>query len=254
MNALPDTSRSDENTTHFGFQTVRESEKASRVANVFDSVASRYDLMNDLMSAGLHRLWKSFAVSRSGVRAGGRVLDIAGGTGDLSLAFAKRVGASGQVVLTDLNNAMLTHGRDRLMDKGFAVPVAQCDAENIPFPDNAFDCVTVAFGLRNMTRKDRALAEMRRVLKPGGRLLVLEFSRVWKPLAPLYDFYSFKIIPRMGRLITRDAASYQYLVESIRVHPDQEELKRLMESAGLEKVEYFNLSLGVVALHRAFKF
>jgi len=247
-------SPSSDKTTHFGFQTVCESEKADKVADVFDSVASRYDLMNDLMSGGLHRLWKSFTISQSGVREGYRVLDIAGGTGDLSLAFAKRVGASGQVVLTDLNNAMLTRGRDRLLDKGHPAPAAQCNAERIPFPNDTFDCVTVAFGLRNMTHKEKALSEMRRVLKPGGRLLVLEFSHVWKPLAPLYDFYSFKVIPRIGQLITKDAASYQYLVESIRVHPDQESLKGLMESAGLEQVEYFNLSLGVVALHRGFKF
>ena len=243
-----------EQTTHFGFETVAEREKARRVADVFDSVASRYDLMNDLMSGGLHRLWKSFTIARSGVRAGSRVLDVAGGTGDLSRAFAKRVGPSGQVWLTDINNAMLARGRDRLLDAGFMVPAAQCDAEKLPFPDDWFDCVTVAFGLRNMTHKDKALAEMRRVLKPGGRLLVLEFSQVWKPLAPLYDFYSFQVIPRVGKLVTDDAESYRYLAESIRVHPDQEELCTLMEQAGLEKVEYFNLALGVVALHRGFKF
>jgi demethylmenaquinone methyltransferase/2-methoxy-6-polyprenyl-1,4-benzoquinol methylase len=243
-----------DNTTHFGFQTVSESEKAEKVADVFDSVASRYDLMNDLMSAGMHRLWKAFAIAQSGVREGSRVLDIAGGTGDLSLAFARKAGKSGQVVLTDINNAMLTCGRDRLLDKSCPVPAAQCDAESIPFRDDTFDCVSVAFGLRNMTHKEKALAEMRRVLKPGGRLLVLEFSRVWKPLTPLYDFYSFRVIPRIGQLVTKDAASYQYLVESIRVHPDQETLKAMMESVGLEKVEYFNLCLGVVALHRAFKF
>lgn len=243
-----------EQTTHFGFETVAEREKARRVADVFDSVASRYDLMNDLMSGGLHRLWKSFTIARSGVRAGSRVLDVAGGTGDLSRAFAKHVGPSGQVWLTDINNAMLARGRDRLLDAGFMVPAAQCDAEKLPFPDDWFDCVTVAFGLRNMTHKDKALAEMRRVLKPGGRLLVLEFSQVWKPLAPLYDFYSFQVIPRVGKLVTDDAESYRYLAESIRVHPDQEELCALMEQAGLEKVEYFNLALGVVALHRGFKF
>ena len=254
MSECSSPSPSSDKTTHFGFQTVRESEKADKVADVFDSVASRYDLMNDLMSGGLHRLWKAFTIAQSGVREGYRVLDIAGGTGDLSLAFAKKVGASGQVVLTDLNNAMLTRGRDRLLDKGHPVQAAQCNAESIPFPNDTFDCVTVAFGLRNMTHKEKALSEMRRVLKPGGRLLVLEFSRVWKPLAPLYDFYSFKVIPRIGQLITKDAASYQYLVESIRVHPDQETLKGLMESVGLERVEYFNLSLGVVALHRGFKF
>jgi demethylmenaquinone methyltransferase/2-methoxy-6-polyprenyl-1,4-benzoquinol methylase len=243
-----------ESKTHFGFEQVAEAEKARRVAEVFDSVAHRYDIMNDLMSGGMHRLWKSFTIARSGVREGSRVLDVAGGTGDLSLAFARKVGKTGQVWLTDINNAMLTHGRDRLCDKGFMLPVAQCDAEKLPFPDDYFDCVTVAFGLRNMTHKDAALAEMRRVLRPGGRLLVLEFSQVWKPLAPVYDLYSFKIIPRIGEIITKDAASYRYLAESIRVHPDQETLKGMMEHAGLEKVEYFNLTLGVVALHRGFKF
>lgn len=243
-----------ESKTHFGFEQVAEAEKARRVAEVFDSVAHRYDIMNDLMSGGMHRLWKSFTIARSGIREGSRVLDVAGGTGDLSLAFARKVGKSGQVWLTDINNAMLTHGRDRLCDKGFMLPVAQCDAEKLPFPDDYFDCVTVAFGLRNMTHKDAALAEMRRVLRPGGRLLVLEFSQVWKPLAPVYDLYSFKIIPRIGEIITKDAASYRYLAESIRVHPDQETLKGMMELAGLEKVEYFNLTLGVVALHRGFKF
>ena len=240
--------------THFGFEQVAEAEKARRVAEVFDSVAQRYDLMNDLMSAGLHRLWKVFTIARSGVRAGSRVLDVAGGTGDLSLAFAKKVGRSGQVWLTDINNAMLTNGRDRLCDKGFMIPVAQCDAEKLPFPNDYFDCVSVAFGLRNMTHKEAALAEMRRVLRPGGCLLVLEFSHVWKPLAPAYDFYSFKVIPRIGKIITSDADSYRYLAESIRVHPDQATLKQMMEQAGLEKVDYYNLTLGVVALHRGFKF
>ena len=243
-----------QNQTHFGYEQVAEAEKARRVAGVFDSVAQRYDLMNDLMSGGLHRLWKAITIDRSGVREGSRVLDVAGGTGDLSLAFSRRVGKSGQVWLTDINNSMLTNGRDRLADKGFLLPVAQCDAEKLPFPDDYFDCVSVAFGLRNMTHKDRALAEMYRVLRPGGRLLVLEFSHVWKPLAPLYDFYSFKIIPRVGELVTKDEASYRYLAESIRVHPDQDALKLLMEQAGFEKVEYFNLTLGVVALHRGFKF
>ena len=243
-----------ESKTHFGFEQVAEAEKARRVAEVFDSVAHRYDIMNDLMSGGMHRLWKSFTIARSGVREGSRVLDVAGGTGDLSLAFARKVGKTGQVWLTDINNAMLTHGRDRLCDKGFLLPVAQCDAEKLPFPDDYFDCVTVAFGLRNMTHKDLALAEMRRVLRPGGRLLVLEFSQIWKPLAPVYDLYSFKVIPRIGEIITKDADSYPYLAESIRVHPDQETLKGMMENAGLEKVEYFNLTLGVVALHRGFKF
>ena len=240
--------------THFGFEQVAEAEKAQRVAEVFTSVAQKYDLMNDLMSGGLHRLWKAFTIARSGVREGSRVLDVAGGTGDLSLAFARKVGQSGQVWLTDINNAMLAHGRDRLCDKGFLVPAVQCDGEKLPFPDNYFDCVTVAFGLRNMTHKDAALAEMKRVLRPGGRLLVLEFSRIWKPLEPAYDFYSFKVIPRLGELITQDEASYRYLAESIRVHPDQETLKTMMEQAGFDEVEYFNLTLGVVALHRGFKF
>ena len=240
--------------THFGFEPIAEAEKARRVAQVFDSVAQRYDLMNDLMSGGMHRFWKAFSIARSGVRPGSRVLDVAGGTGDLALVFAHKVGKRGEVWLTDINNAMLTHGRDRLCDKGYLLPVAQCDAEKLPFPDDHFDCVTVAFGLRNMTHKDAALAEMRRVLRPGGCVLVLEFSQVWKPLAPIYDFYSFKVIPRIGEMITHDAASYRYLAESIRVHPDQETLKEMMEQVGLEKVEYFNLTLGVVALHRGFKF
>ena len=240
--------------THFGYEQVAEEEKAQRVADVFSSVANRYDLMNDLMSGGMHRLWKAFTIAQSGVREGSRVLDVAGGTGDLSLAFAKKAGKSGQVWLTDINNAMLTRGRDRLCDKGYIMPVAQCDAEKLPFPDDYFDLVTVAFGLRNMTHKDKALAEMRRVLKPGGRLLVLEFSQVWKPLAPLYDFYSFKVIPRLGGMIVQDEDSYRYLAESIRVHPDQESLKAIMEQVGLEKVEYFNLMFGVVALHRGYKY
>ena len=241
-------------TTHFGFQQVAESEKASKVRSVFSSVAGSYDVMNDLMSFGLHRLWKAFTVQLAGVRKGDKVLDVAGGTADLSLAFARKVGPTGQVWLTDINHAMLSVGRDRVVDKGFLLPVAQCDAEKLPFPDNHFDVVTVAFGLRNMTHKDLALAEMRRVLRPGGRLLVLEFSQIWKPLAPVYDLYSFKVIPRIGEIITKDADSYRYLAESIRVHPDQKTLKGMMESAGLEKVEYFNLTLGVVALHRGFKF
>jgi len=241
-------------TTHFGFKTVNESEKAQKVADVFHSVASRYDLMNDLMSAGLHRLWKIFAIEQSGVREGSRVLDIAGGTADLSLAFAKRVGKSGQVVLTDINSSMLTVGRDRMLDEGFAMPAVQCDAEKIPFPENYFDCVTVAFGLRNMTHKDVALRDMYRVLKPGGRLLVLEFSKVWKPLQPVYDTYSFKLLPLMGKLIAKDADSYRYLAESIRMHPSQEELKQMMEQAGFGRVEYYNLTAGVVALHKGFKF
>ena len=244
----------DKTTTDFGFQTVAEDEKAQHVRGVFDSVADRYDLMNDLMSAGLHRLWKRITIAHSGARAGWRVLDVAGGTGDLSLAFAKLVGDTGQVWLTDINNAMLTRGRDRLLDSGFGVPATQCDAEKLPFPSDYFNCITVAFGLRNMTHKDRALAEMHRVLRPGGRLLVLEFSHVWAPLRPAYDFYSFQVLPRLGQLVTQDGDSYRYLAESIRMHPDQETLKAMMESVGLERVEYFNLTGGVVALHKGWKF
>jgi demethylmenaquinone methyltransferase/2-methoxy-6-polyprenyl-1,4-benzoquinol methylase len=240
-------------TTDFGFQKVPEDEKARRVAGVFDSVASRYDLMNDLMSAGLHRVWKRFTVEQSGLRPGQRVLDVAGGTADLAIPFARRVGAGGEVVLTDINPAMLARGRDRMLDAGLAAPAVQCDAEQLPFADAHFDCVSVAFGLRNMTRKDRALAEMRRVLRPGGRLLVLEFSRVWQPLQPLYDAYSLKVLPLLGKWVANDSESYRYLAESIRVHPDQEQLKVLMEQAGLERVEYFNLSAGVVALHRGYR-
>jgi demethylmenaquinone methyltransferase / 2-methoxy-6-polyprenyl-1,4-benzoquinol methylase len=242
------------NSTHFGYQQVPESEKARKVEGVFTSVAQRYDLMNDLMSAGLHRLWKRFALEQSLVRPGQRVLDVAGGTADLARAFAKRVGPAGTVVLTDINAAMLGIGRDRLIDDGVLTPAVQCDAEKLPFASGYFDCVSVAFGLRNMTHKEAALAEMFRVLRPGGRLLVLEFSRVWKPLQPAYDTYSFRVLPKMGELITKDADSYRYLAESIRMHPDQETLKHLMEQVGLERVEYFNLAAGVVALHRGYKF
>jgi demethylmenaquinone methyltransferase/2-methoxy-6-polyprenyl-1,4-benzoquinol methylase len=240
--------------THFGYQSVDEAEKASRVAGVFSSVAARYDLMNDLMSGGLHRVWKAFAVTLAGVREGERVLDVAAGSGDLSIDFAKRAGTSGEVWLTDINQAMLERGRDRLLDCGYAVPAVQCDAERLPFPSNHFDCVSVAFGLRNMTNKDAALAEMRRVLKSGGRLLVLEFSQVWRPLRKAYEWYSFKVLPWLGKKVTGDEAAYRYLAESIRMHPDQESLKDLLERAGLENVEYFNLSAGVVALHRGYKF
>jgi demethylmenaquinone methyltransferase/2-methoxy-6-polyprenyl-1,4-benzoquinol methylase len=240
--------------THFGFETVAEEEKAKKVAGVFTSVASKYDVMNDLMSAGLHRLWKRYAVSISGVRAGQRVLDVAGGSADLSRLFLKKVGSTGQVVLTDINNAMLRVGRDRLLDEGIATPTALCDAEHLPFPDNYFDCVSIAFGLRNVTHKDAALREMQRVLKPGGRVIVLEFSKVAKPLEKAYDLYSFKLLPQMGKLIANDADSYRYLAESIRMHPGQEELKQMMEQAGLERVEYFNLTGGVVAVHRGYKF
>lgn len=239
--------------THFGFETVAEEDKAKRVAGVFTSVASKYDIMNDLMSAGLHRVWKRFAVSVSGVRQGSRVLDVAGGSADLSRLFLDKVGETGQVVLTDINNAMLRVGRDRLLDEGIATPTAQCDAEHLPFPDNYFDCVSIAFGLRNVTHKDAALREMARVLKPGGRVIVLEFSKVAKPLEKAYDLYSFKILPKMGELIANDADSYRYLAESIRMHPGQEELKSMMEQAGLSRVEYFNMTGGVVAVHRGYK-
>jgi len=241
-------------TTDFGFNTVAESEKARRVAGVFDSVAERYNLMNDRMSAGMHRLGKRFAVEASGIKKGNRVLDIAGGTADLSALFVEHVGSNGEVWLTDINNSMLTLGRDRLLDQGAAVPVAQCDAERLPFPNDYFDCVSVAFGLRNMTHKDRALTEMLRVLRPGGCVIVLEFSKIWKPLQRLYDAYSFNLLPAMGSLIAKDHDSYRYLVESIRVHPSQDELKQLMQQVGFERVKYFNLAGGVVALHRGYKF
>ena len=235
--------------THFGYQTVAEAEKAAKVAQVFHSVANRYDVMNDLMSAGLHRVWKAFTIGRANVRPGMKVLDIAGGTGDLARAFAKRAGPSGQVWLTDINDSMLRVGRDRLIDDGVLVPTAVCDAEKLPFPDGYFDRVSVAFGLRNMTHKERALAEMRRVLKPGGKLLVLEFSRVSRTLAPLYDWYSFNILPWLGSKVAGDADSYRYLAESIRMHPDQPTLAGMLEEAGLSRVRYFNLSAGIVALH-----
>jgi demethylmenaquinone methyltransferase/2-methoxy-6-polyprenyl-1,4-benzoquinol methylase len=239
--------------THFGFQTVREEEKAKKVAGVFTSVASKYDIMNDLMSVGLHRIWKRFAVGLANVHEGQLVLDIAGGSGDLSRLFLDKVGSNGQVVLTDINNAMLRVGRDRLLDEGKATPTTQCDAEHLPFPDNYFDCVSIAFGLRNVTHKDAALREMHRVLKPGGRVIVLEFSKVAKPLEKMYDLYSFKLLPKMGELIAGDADSYRYLAESIRMHPGQEELKQMMVDAGLERVEYFNMTGGVVAVHRGYK-
>jgi demethylmenaquinone methyltransferase/2-methoxy-6-polyprenyl-1,4-benzoquinol methylase len=240
--------------TDFGFQRVAEGEKARRVADVFGSVAPRYDLMNDLMSLGLHRAWKAFAVAMSGVREGDRVLDVAGGSGDLARALARRVGPAGEVWLTDISGPMLAAGRDRLLDDGLVLPLAQCDAERLPFPGASFDCVTVAFGLRNMTRKDAALAEMRRVLRPGGRLLVLEFSKVWKPLEKAYDWYSFSVLPWLGRRVANDESAYRYLAESIRRHPDQEALRTAMERAGLEDVEYFNLAAGIVALHRGMRY
>ena len=235
--------------THFGFETVAETEKARRVRAVFDSVASKYDVMNDLMSAGLHRVWKAYTVTVANLKEGDRALDIAGGTGDLALAFAKKVGKTGQVVHTDINEAMLRVGRDRLLDAGVVLPTVVCDAEKLPFPDRHFDLVSVAFGLRNMTHKDVALAEMCRVLKPGGKLLVLEFSKVAPPLAKAYDWYSFKILPQLGKLVTGDADSYRYLAESIRMHPGQEELKAMMKKAGFGHVDFHNMSGGVVALH-----
>ena len=236
-------------TTHFGFESVDEQDKARRVRGVFDSVAPKYDVMNDLMSMGLHRAWKAYTVLVANVREGQQVLDIAGGTGDLALAFAPKVGITGRVVHTDINEAMLREGRNRLLDAGVCLPTLVCDAEKLPFPDASFDVVTVAFGLRNMTHKDFALKEMNRVLKPGGKLLVLEFSKVAKPLEKLYDWYSFKVLPKIGKLVANDDASYQYLAESIRMHPGQEELKTLMRNTGFGHVDYHNLSGGVVALH-----
>ena len=239
--------------THFGFETVDEKDKATRGRGVFESVASKYDVMNDLMSGGLHRAWKAYTLMVANLKEGDRALDIAGGTGDLSLAFAKKVGSSGQVVHTDINFAMLSTGRDRLLNKGLVLPTVVCDAEKLPFPDNHFDVVSVAFGLRNMTHKDAALKEMNRVLKPRGKLLVLEFSKVAKPLEKAYDWYSFNILPRLGQLVAGDADSYRYLAESIRMHPGQEELKGLMKQAGFGHVDYHNLTAGVVALHVGIK-
>jgi demethylmenaquinone methyltransferase/2-methoxy-6-polyprenyl-1,4-benzoquinol methylase len=239
--------------THFGFQKVDETQKASRVRGVFDSVASKYDVMNDLMSMGLHRAWKAYTVAVANVREGDKVLDIAGGTGDLARAFAKRVGTRGTVVHTDINEAMLRQGRDRLLDDGLVLPTAICDAETLPFPNDSFDLVSVAFGLRNMTHKERALAEMNRVLRPGGRLLVLEFSKIAPPLAKAYDWYSFNVLPRIGKWVAGDADSYRYLAESIRMHPGQAELKAMMKTAGFGHVDVHNLSAGVVALHVGIK-
>ena len=239
--------------THFGFESVDETEKARRVRSVFDSVAPKYDVMNDLMSMGMHRAWKAYTVLVANVREGQQVLDIAGGTGDLALAFAPKVGATGRVVHTDINEAMLREGRNRLLDAGVCLPTLVCDAEHLPFADAGFDVVTVAFGLLNMTHKDVALQEMNRVLKPGGKLLVLEFSKIAKPLEKIYDWYSFKVLPKIGKLVANDDASYQYLAESIRMHPDQEGLKTLMQNTGFGHVDYHNLSGGVVALHVGIK-
>ena len=240
-------------TTHFGFQSVDEKDKAKAVRGVFDSVASKYDVMNDLMSVGMHRAWKAYTVLVANVKDGQRVLDIAGGTGDLALAFAPKVGSTGQVVHTDINEAMLREGRNRLLDAGVSLPTLACDAEHLPFANAYVDLVTVAFGLRNMTHKDAALLEMNRVLKPGGKLLVLEFSKVAKPLTKIYDWYSFKVLPKLGKLVANDDASYRYLAESIRMHPDQDTLKAMMLKGGFGHVDYHNLSGGVVALHVAIK-
>ncbi len=239
--------------THFGFETVDERAKAQRVRGVFDSVAPKYDLMNDLMSLGLHRAWKAYTLMVANLHEGDRALDIAGGTGDLALAFSKKVGKTGQVVHTDINEAMLRTGRDRLLDEGVALPTMVCDAEKLPFASDYFDLVSVAFGLRNMTHKDVALVEMNRVLKPGGKLLVLEFSKVAPPLEKIYDWYSFKLLPKLGQWVAGDASSYQYLAESIRMHPGQEELKALMKTAGFGHVDFHNMSGGIVALHVGIK-
>ncbi len=244
-------------TTHFGYQKVAAAEKAGKVAGVFDSVAGKYDVMNDLMSLGIHRLWKRFAIELSGVRAGERVLDLAGGTGDLTQQLLSRVGPKGVVVLSDINASMLREGRRRLVDEGLVgnVLYVQCDAEQLPFPDQSFDCITIGFGLRNVTHQNRALATMQRVLKPGGRTIILEFSHPVAPgLKPAYDLYSFAVLPVLGRLVANDAASYRYLAESIRMHPRQETLLRMMEEAGFERCQYFNLSGGIVAVHRGYKF
>ncbi len=240
-------------TTHFGFETVDEKDKARHVRGVFDSVAPRYDLMNDLMSAGLHRAWKAYTVMVANLREGDQVLDIAGGTGDLSLAFSRKVGSTGSVMHTDINEAMLRVGRDRLINLGVVLPTLVCDAEALPFPDNHFDLVSVAFGLRNMTHKDEALKEMCRVLKPRGRLLVLEFSKVAQPLAKAYDWYSFQVLPRLGKLVAGDDSSYRYLAESIRMHPGQDELKALMQQSGFGHVDYHNMPGGIAALHVGIK-
>ena len=241
-------------TTNFGYKQVTPEEKTRRVRGVFESVAPRYDVMNDVMSGGLHRLWKRFAVELAGVRQGDKVLDIAGGTGDMTRLFSDRAGPTGEVWLTDINGAMLAEGRDRMLDEGRVGPVAQCDAEYLPFPANTFNVICIAFGLRNVTRKDGALREMHRVLKPGGRALVLEFSRIAETLRPAYDWYSFNVLPAMGRLIVGDSASYTYLAESIRTHPDQETLAGMMTDAGLEQVDFHNLSGGLVAVHRGWKY
>ncbi len=247
---------SEENTTHFGFEQVKVEDKANRVAGVFHSVAAKYDVMNDLMSGGVHRIWKRFTIELSGVRKGNTVLDIAGGTGDLTRKFSTLVGEEGRVVLSDINDSMLNVGRDKLTDLGIAgnVSYAQADAQYLPFPDNTFDCITIAFGLRNVTDKALALRSMLRVLKPGGRLLVLEFSKPTNPLIEkIYDKYSFSLLPTMGKIIANDADSYRYLAESIRMHPNQDTLKKMMEEAGFEQCKYHNMTGGVVAVHKGYK-
>ena len=240
-------------TTHFGFEEVPTGEKAKRVARVFDSVAARYDIMNDVMSGGLHRIWKAMTISQANVRAGQKVLDVASGTGDLALAFAKKVGPHGKVVMTDINDQMLARGRNRLIDAGYPTQAVVCDAEHLPFPEGEFDLVTVAFGLRNMTDKAAALKQMHRVLKPGGKLMVLEFSKVAAPLEKIYDFYSFKVLPWLGKRIANDEASYRYLAESIRMHPGPEELAQMLRDAGFDVVRFSTMTAGVVALHQAIK-
>lgn len=247
----------EQETTHFGFRTVAKTDKVTMVADVFHSVASKYDLMNDLMSFGIHRIWKRFTIDCSGVRCGQRVLDLAGGTGDLTAKFSRMVGESGQVVLADINSSMLKTGRDKLRNRGVTgnISYVQANAESLPFPDDHFDCVTIAFGLRNVTEKEKALASIFRVLKPGGRLLVLEFSKpIFEPLSKAYDTYSFHILPLMGKWVAQDADSYRYLAESIRMHPDQDTLKNMMREAGFANTNYYNLTGGIVALHRGFKF
>jgi len=242
-------------TTHFGYQTVAVDEKVRRVRGVFDSVANRYDLMNDLMSGGLHRLWKRFTIEQAAVRRGHNVLDLAGGTGDLAGKFASQVGSSGHVVLADINASMLQQGRRRLIDAGVAgnLSIAQVDAENLPFADASFDCISIAFGLRNVTEMETALASMLRVLKPGGKLLILEFSKPSEAIKPAYDLYSFKVLPILGKLVANDAKSYQYLAESIRMHPDQDELTDMLRDAGFERCRYHNLAGGIVALHVGYR-
>lgn len=240
-------------TTHFGFESVPIDEKAAKVAKIFDSVAGQYDLMNDLMSCGLHRLWKRFALETTKIKAGSYVLDLAAGTGDLARGWAKKVGAAGQVWVTDINFSMLSIGRDQLLDAGLILDFALADAECLPFQADYFDCVSVAFGLRNMTDQNTALAEIWRVLKPGGQVVILEFSKIYQALAPLYDLYLFKVLPLMGRWVAKDERSYRYLAESIRMHPDQNTLKQMLITAGFSQVGYHNLSGGIVALHKGYK-